>query len=311
VTKALVIGRRRVGRKIGPTVHEVERQLIEAGWTVETAVVYHKRQLRKRAAKAVKDEVDIAVAVGGDGAVFQVVNAIAGSATMLGIIPKGTGNLLAGNLDIPTQVDKAVQVLLEGTPREIDLGRVAIEGADRDFAVACGVGFDANVMDATDPNQKRRWGKLAYVAAAVREGRKIREVTHEITIDGRSTTTAAAQVFIANFGRIGSLAEPRRRVIPDDGRFDVFVVRAGGPVEGVLAGWTALNQRTLGEADNGRVLRRRAREVTVKSKPRQLVETDGTVIGRTPISVSIRPKALRVMAPARSSRAKRDAEKTG
>jgi diacylglycerol kinase (ATP) len=300
--RALVIGRRRRGRKIGPTVHEVERQLVAAGWTVETAVVFHKRQLRKRAAKAVKDDVDVAVAVGGDGAVFQVVNAIAGSATMLGIIPKGTGNLLAGNLDIPTDVNRAVKVLLEGAPRQIDLGRVAIRGADRDFAVACGVGFDATVMDATDPDQKRRWGKLAYVASAVREGRKIREVTHEITIDGRTVETAAAQVFIANFGRIGSLVEPRRRVIPDDGTFDVFVVRADGPVEGVLAGWTALNQRTLGEADDGRVLRTRGREISVKSKPRQLVETDGTVIGRTPISVSIRPKALRVMAPTKKGR---------
>ena len=244
MTRALVIGRQRRGRKIGPAVHEVERQLKAAGWTVETQVVIHKKQLRKRAARAVKDGVDIAVAVGGDGAVFQVVNSIAGSETMLGIIPKGTGNLLAGNLGIAADVDKAVKVLLEGAPRQIDLGRVKIKGADRDFAVACGVGFDAKVMDATDPNQKRRWGKLAYVAAAVREGRKVKEVSHEITIDGRTITTAAAQVFIANFGRIGSLVEPRRRVIPDDGKFDVFVVRAGGPIEGMLAGWTALSQRT-------------------------------------------------------------------
>jgi len=302
VTRALVIGRQRRGRKIGPAVHEVERQLKAAGWTVETQVVIHKKQLRKRAAKAVKDGVDIAVAVGGDGAVFQVVNSIAGSDTMLGIIPKGTGNLLAGNLGVPADVDKAVKVLLEGAPRQIDLGRVKIEGADRDFAVACGVGFDANVMDATDPNQKRRWGKLAYVAAAVREGRKVKEVSHEITIDGRTITTAAAQVFIANFGRIGSFVEPRRRVIPDDGKFDVFVVRADGPIEGMLAGWTALSQRTLGETDDGRVLRTRGCEITVKSKPPQLVETDGTVIGQTPISVSIRPKALRVMAPRKKQR---------
>jgi YegS/Rv2252/BmrU family lipid kinase len=297
VTRALVIGRRRVGRQIGPTVHEVERRLAAAGWTVEAKVVYHKRQLRKRAAKAVKDGVDVAVAVGGDGAVFQVVNAIAGSETTLGIIPKGTGNLLAGNIGIPTDLDKAVKVLLEGKPRQIDLGRVKIEGADRDFAVACGVGFDATVMDATDPAEKQRWGKLAYVASAVREGRKIQDVTHEISIDGRTITTKAAQVFVANFGRIGSLVGPRRRVSPNDGEFDVFIVRADGPFEGLLAGWTALRQKNLGEAGDGRVLRARGREVTVKSKPRQLVETDGSVIGRTPIAVSMRPGALRVLAP--------------
>jgi diacylglycerol kinase family enzyme len=152
-------------------------------------------------------------------------------------------------------------------------------------------------MDGTDPAQKQRWGKLAYVASAFREGRKVREVRHEITIDGRTIKTPAAQVFVANFGRIGSFVEPVRRVIADDGLFDVFVVRAAGPIEVLLAGWTALRQRRLGETDNGRVLRARAREVTVTSTPRQLVETDGTVIGRTPITVSIRPKALRVIAP--------------
>ncbi len=299
MTRALVLGRRRKGRHIGTAVEDVQRLLERAGWTVESAVVTHKRILRKRAAAAVKGKVDVVVAVGGDGAVFQVVNAIAGSGTILGIVPKGTGNLLAGNLDIPNDLDNAVKVLLDGAPRQIDLGRVSIDGADRDFAVACGVGFDAVVMDATDPDQKRRWGKLAYVANAMREGRRIEEVSHEITIDGRTIKTAAAQVFVANFGRIGSMIEPRRRVIADDGLFDVFVVRAGGPVEGILAGWTALRQRHLGETDNHRVLRTRGREVTVTSKPRQLVETDGTVIGRTPISVSMRPKALRVMAPSR------------
>jgi len=297
MTRAFVIGRRRPGRHIAEAVRETSERLEAAGWEVESAVVIRKKQLRKRARKAVKAKVDVVVAVGGDGAVFQVVNALAESEVLLGIIPKGTGNLLAANLDIPTPLDKAVGVLLEGKPRTIDLGRVAIQGADRDFAVACGIGFDAVVMDATQPDQKRRWGKLAYVANAVRAGSKVKEARHEITIDGRTVSTTAAQVFIANFGRIGTMLEPRRRVIPDDGQFDVFVVKAGGPVDGLLAGWQALNQREIGESSNGRVLRARAKEVTVTSTPKQLVETDGTVIGETPISASIRPAAMKVLAP--------------
>jgi diacylglycerol kinase (ATP) len=299
VTHALVLGRKRPGRQIGEAVRETRQRLEAAGWEVESEVVLRKKELRKRAAKGVKDGVDLVVAVGGDGAVWQVVNSLAESEVVLGIIPKGTGNLLAGNLKIPKPIDKAVDVLVRGKPRTIDLGRVTIEGADRDFAVACGIGFDAVVMDATEPEEKQRWGKLAYVASAVREGRKVREVRHEITIDGKTIKTAAAQVFIANFGGIGSIVEPRRRVIPDDGKFDVFVVKAGGPVEGLLAGWSALRQKQLGETSDRRVLRARATEVTVSSTPAQLVETDGTVIGKTPISARIRPAALRVMAPAR------------
>ncbi len=80
----------------------------------------------------------------------------------------------------------------------------------------------------------------------------------------------------------------------------MIIVRASGPISGLRAGFDALRQRDLGETGGGRVFRARAREVTVTSKPRQLVETDGTVIGRTPITASIRPQALRVIAAPRS-----------
>jgi YegS/Rv2252/BmrU family lipid kinase len=299
MTKALVLGRKRKGRKIAEAVGQTRELLELAGWTIESKVVLKKSELRRAARRAKKQDVDVVVAVGGDGAVFQVVNALAESDVIVGIIPKGTGNLLAGNLDIPKDLKKAVDVLVTGTPRRIDLGRVTIEGADRDFAVACGVGFDAVVMDATDPAQKRRWGKLAYVANAIREGGKMQDATHEITIDGEKMTTRAAQVFVANFGRLGALMEPRRRVIPDDGLLDVIIVRASGPLSGLRAGLDVLRQRELGETDGGRVERHRAREVTISSSPRQLVETDGSVIGRTPITVAIRPDALRVMTPTR------------
>ena len=297
MTKAVVLGRKRPGRKIPEAVRETRELLERAGWSVDSAVVKKKSALRKRAAHAVKAKVDVVVAVGGDGAVFQVVNALAESETILAIIPKGTGNLLAGNLDIPHDLKKAVHVIVTGRPRRIDLGRVTVDGIEREFAVACGVGFDAIVMDATEAEQKRRWGKLAYVANAIREGGKMRDASHEITIDGVTTTTNAAQVFVANFGRIGSLVEPRRRVIPDDGLLDVIIVRASGPLSGLRAGLDVLTQRDLGETDGGRVERHRAREVSITSSPRQLVETDGSVIGRTPIKASIRPAALRVMTP--------------
>lgn len=299
MTSALVIGRRRKGRPIGEAVAETRQLLEAAGWDVSSALVTKKRALRKRAKKAVKRNTDVVVAVGGDGAVFQVVNALAQSETILGIVPKGTGNLLAGNLDIPHDLARAVRVILTGRPRRIDLGRVTVGGIERDFAVACGVGFDAVVMDATEAQQKRRWGKLAYVANAIREGGKMRDASHEITIDGKTTTTQAAQVFIANFGRIGSLVEPRRRVIPDDGLLDVIIVRASGPLSGLRAGLDVLTQRDLGESDGGRVERHRAREVSIRSSPAQLVETDGSVIGETPLTASIRPAALLVMTPRR------------
>jgi len=297
VTRALVLGRRRPGRKIGEAVRETQERLEAAGWKVDSLVIRRKSALRRHAAHGVDAGVDVVVAVGGDGAVLQVVNALAETKVALGIIPMGTGNLLAGNLGIPHQLDRAVDVLVNGHHRRIDLGRVTVGGKDHDFTVACGVGFDARVMQATDTREKRRLGKLAYLVQAIRQAQHVRDVTHEITLDGRRSSRKATQVLIANFGQMGSLVETRREIQPDDGLLDVIVVRAPGPVLGLLAGWEALRQRNLGASAAGHVFRAQAREVRIATRRARLVETDGSVVGTTPIIASIRPAALTVIVP--------------
>ena len=192
MARAILITNPAAARTTHQSVKTVSDVFRRAGWQFDVQATIGPGSAKKIASHAVRDSVDLVVVQGGDGTTMQAAAALVGSDVALGLVPGGTGNLLAGNLGVPADVDKAVKVLLEGAPRQIDLGRVKIKGADRDFAVACGVGFDAKVMDATDPNQKRRWGKLAYVAAAVREGRNVEEVSHEITIDGRTITMVAA-----------------------------------------------------------------------------------------------------------------------
>lgn len=297
MTRALVIGRRREGRPIGSAVRETRHRLEGAGWTVNSALVDRKGELRSEAADAVKDGVDVVVAVGGDGAVLQVVQSLAGTDVALGIIPLGTGNLLAGNLGVPHRRDRAIEVLMGGGRRRIDLGRLTIGGKHQFFSVACGIGFDAEVMEATETAQKHRWGKLAYVASAMRQSRRVHDVTHKVTIDGVESSMEATQVFIANFGRMGLAMKPRLQIEPDDGFLDVIVLQATGRLPGLLAGWEALRQGDEGESNEGHVFRAKAGKVLIDSEPSRLVEIDGSVVGATPIKVSIRPAALTVVIP--------------
>jgi YegS/Rv2252/BmrU family lipid kinase len=279
-------------------VRTTRKGLKAAGWSVDATVVDTKGQLRRDAARAVKAGVDVVVAVGGDGAVGQVIQSLAGTKVALGIIPMGTGNLLAGNLDIPKAVDDAVKVLVGGGRRRIDLGRLTVGGKRILFAVACGVGFDAEVMESTDPQDKRHLGKLAYVASAIRRQAKVRDVTHQVTLDGVHESMEATQVLIANFGGMGEGVRTRLEVEPDDGLLDVLVIRASGPLGGLLAGWEALRQDEPGESPEGHVYRTRSRKIRITTTGRRLVETDGSVVGRTPIRVSVRPSALTVVVPA-------------
>jgi YegS/Rv2252/BmrU family lipid kinase len=291
----MVVGRRRQGRPIAQQVAEVAGILREGGWRVDDAVVSRKGELRQLARRAVRHGADVVVAVGGDGAVLQVATGLAGSRTALGIIPLGTGNLLAGNLRLPTSPAKAARLLLTGRRRRIDVGRITVDGKERCFTVACGVGFDAEVMDATETTQKLHWGKLAYLANAVGQSDEVRNVVHTITIDGERMKTRASQVFVANFGRMLPIVSPRRPIRPNDARLDVIIIQAAGPLPGLLAGWEAITQGELGESRGGHVFRAQASKVRIETKPRRLVEVDGSVIGSTPVKIRVRPAALTVV----------------
>jgi diacylglycerol kinase family enzyme len=107
----------------------------------------------------------------------------------------------------------------------------------------------------------------------------------------------AAQVFIANFGKMLPIVQPRRKIRPDDGYLDVIVVRASGPLPGLMASWEAILQQDLGSTSSGRVFRARAREIRIETKPVRLVEADGSSVGRTPLVATVLPKALRVIVP--------------
>jgi len=297
MTSAFVVGRRRKGRHIGSAVREVRAALDAAGWKVDSAVVDSRSELRRRAERAVRHGCDVVVAVGGDGAVHEVATALSGTRTALGIVPMGTGNLLAGNLGIPSRRDEAARTVISGTRRRIDVGRATVEGKPYIFAVACGIGFDAEVMNATQSRSKRRWGKLAYFVGAFAARGRVRNMTHQITLDGVTTKVRAAEVMIANFGRMTAGLSPRRPVLPDDGLLEVIVMRASGPIRALEATWEALRQTDLGDSSGGHVFRAQARKVRITTARPRLVEIDGSVVGRTPVKVSIRPAALTVMVP--------------
>jgi len=297
MTQALVIGRKRRGRDIAGAMRETAARLEAAGWTVQTRLVKRKRALRRRTADEVKASVDVVVVVGGDGAVLQVLQSVAETAVALGIVPMGTGNLLATNLRIPAKPDAAAEVILGGIQRRIDVGRATVDGRTLAFSVACGIGFDAHVMQATPRGRKVRLGRLAYLASALQERRQVRDVRYELTIDGARSELEAMQILVANCGRLGGRFKPKLPIRPDDGALDVIAIRGRGPLDALLAGWEALRQRHRGRSRRRRAFRATARSISIQSKRPRLVELDGSVVGSTPVEIEVRPGAIVVLVP--------------
>jgi diacylglycerol kinase (ATP) len=186
----------------------------------------------KRAVEAGADDV---IACGGDGTVRAVLQGVAGSEATLGVVPLGTGNLLASNLDVPTGLD-AVPIAIDGPTRRLDVGTVNGER----FAVMAGVGFDAAMIRDAAPAIKRRFGSIAYVFSAVRNvPAKLTRATVEVdrtqVWSGRT-----AMVLVGNCSTVTGGLDVFPDGRPDDGVLDIAVLSAKK-----LSDWTSVFWRLL------------------------------------------------------------------
>jgi YegS/Rv2252/BmrU family lipid kinase len=240
---------------------------------------------------AVRDGATLVVACGGDGTVNAVAEALAGTQTVLGVVPLGTGNLLAGHLRIPQPVDEAVALLTEGADRRLDLGTVG----DRVFVGMAGLGLDAAMIADSSEDLKARIGWLAYVPSIVRHLRdRGRRVT--LLIDGRRVRHSRVKaLIIGNFGQLHGGIDLMPEAKPDDGMLDVVVLEPSGK----LAGWFAVLVRLLTHRDGRNITRYQGRRVQVRTRRPVPLELDGDPY-RTANSLSAeaKPGALIVRAPA-------------
>jgi YegS/Rv2252/BmrU family lipid kinase len=279
-------------------VEAIMRTFRGAGWSAEVLATGGPGDARRLAEYGVQDGVDVVAVFGGDGTTMQAAAALVGTDVPLGVIPGGTGNLLAGNLRIPTSPERAARALLAGKPRPFDLGRMERPGGPQYFAVACGAGYDARVMAGTLSEHKRRWGMAAYVATTLRLITDIRSTSHVITIDGVEYDSEAAMVLVANCGEeIPPLVRLRAGIRPDDGLLDVVVMRANSFGQSVRAVWALLRDAPTAEGEETFVGYARGREIRVETDPVQPVQRDGEPGGETPFAVAVVPGAIRIMVP--------------
>ncbi|HWA57357.1 MAG TPA: diacylglycerol kinase family protein [Gemmatimonadales bacterium] len=269
-----------------------------AGWSLELRATGGPGDARRFAQEAVAEGVDLVSVYGGDGTTMQAAAALVGTGIPLGVIPGGTGNLLAGNLRIPTHPVRAARALIRGRPSPLDLGVMARADGDHYFAVACGAGYDARVMAETSTADKHRWRFAAYVATTLRLMPELRSIEHRITVDGAEYTAMAALVLVANCGEvIPPYVKLRSGIAPDDGFLDLVIIRADSFTESVRAVWQLLREDGTEAHRPGRIAYARGREITVTADQPQPVQLDGEPHGVTPFTARIVPGAIRVLRP--------------
>ncbi|PZW03741.1 Diacylglycerol kinase family enzyme [Micromonospora phaseoli] len=245
---------------------------------------------RGQTEQALAAGVDVVFACGGDGTVMACVSALVGTEVALAVLPQGTGNLLAANLGLSDDLAAGLAVAVERGRRLLDVGEV--DG--HHFAVMAGMGFDAQMLDATSETTKRRIGWPAYVVGAARHLRD-RPMRVWIRLDDQPPLRRRARsVLVANVGRLQGGLTLLTEAEPDDGYLDVAVLTPR-----TLRHWLALGWAVLRRSDRvPRLEVYRARRVEITSNRTQPRELDGDLIepGRE-LRVQIRRRALWLCVP--------------
>jgi len=244
----------------------------------------------------VSAQVDRVIAAGGDGTIRMVADRLAGSGIPMAVVPVGTGNLLARNLDIPLSEADAIQIAFGDHTRDIDLIKVTVNGEPSEhFAVIGGLGVDAMIMEETNPQLKDVIGAGAYfIAAGKALGRTPIEM--RIALDDRRAYRRNAMICaIGNVGTLAGNLTLMPEAQPDDGRLDVYVASPHR-----LSHWVRVFIRLITRRPrrDDHVDVWQARRVEVRLKHRDAYQLDGDVVGEClSLRAEVAPAALRIHVP--------------
>lgn len=255
-----------------------------------------------QAKQAVEDGADVVCPLGGDGTVRAVAAALVGTTTPLGLLPGGTGNLLARNLGLPIDdLAEAFRVCLDGADKRIDVGTLNVvipsdtqdQPKDYYFLIMAGVGFDADVMNEAPEDLKAQVGALAYVVSGVKNLDGDRFGATIAIGDEEPMQRKIRSFLIGNCGKLQAGIELLPDAVIDDGQLDAVLIAPKG-----LAGWTSVAARVIAksiESGDDSIESFQAPTMTVSLDEAQEVQLDGDPIGPgIVLTAAVLPRALTV-----------------
>jgi len=246
-----------------------------------------------QARKAIEEGYDFIIACGGDGTVTEVASVLVNSDTKFGIIPAGTGNMLAANLGLPLNIRDSISVIKEGYTRKMDMGKVN----DKYFTFMIGCGLNSAIIENTSREKKRKYGYLAYFIEGIKNGLNPPYIRYKIKIDDKKTIRIKAlNVVAANkaniIGETFSLAPDASMF---DGKMDLIILSIFKNIDYIFAFWKIFTHQHFSKSS--RMRRYRFEKAEITSKPKVSVQIDGDILEETPITVKVLPGAINMLVP--------------
>ena len=237
-----------------------------------------------------KSDYDVVVAFGGDGTMNEVVNGLIGSDTALGVIPLGTGNDFARSCRMPLKFDAAVENLLTGHPKKIDLG---VFNGDKYFANVVGVGFDAYAGNESKKIQRLK-GTAVYVYAVFKTLRHYDSIPMTIELDDHKIDELTYLISVGNGWSVGGGLQLTPDAVIDDSTFHICHISDISSMK-VVGNFAKLFNGKIDDLDE--VSLHTSRKVKISSEAPLPIHIDGEIPGREirEIEIEMIPQGLSIV----------------
>jgi YegS/Rv2252/BmrU family lipid kinase len=291
-------------------VEQAAKLLVALGW--EIPAIEETRgsgDATTFARKAVAEGSDAVFVAGGDGTLAETVDGLVNTETALGVLPGGTGNVFARQLNLPVPgglhprpITESMRLLLAGQVRRVDVGRITPHGADapaRHFICWGSVGFDAQVNRAVEaaPDRKKRLGPGATVVTSFMTLRDFAGTSAVVRIDGHRVSRRMIMLTASNIQLYGIIFRMAQNAVMDDGFLDIYCFQGSNPLRTLAH---VVNILISQHIQDPKVDIYRARRVEVRTYRPLPVQVDGDYIGLTPIVMEVVPRAINLMVPAQA-----------
>lgn len=299
-----------VNPKAGPSafqkqIRNAEKRLKKSGCMVERTETKKPGDATVLAQQAARENFDVAVAVGGDGTVNEVVNGLVNTNTALGVIPAGTANVYAADVGIPIwnplkpeAVLKGADIITNGQRRQIDLGRLTLQdGTSRHFLMWCGIGLDAAITQAKEGAGKKNPRPLSYaswIISGLMVTYDFMGTSATLETDHNKIHERMLMAVVSNgqlYGRVWRMA-PKAKM--DDGLLDVAIL-VGHRWPSTIKHIVGLTFRRHVKDPDFQLYR--TKHLSLQAKDALPVHVDAETIGKTPVEIEIAPMALTIVIP--------------
>ncbi len=281
------------------TLQRLAVYLSNQNWQVDLVQTEQSGDATRLAGEAAQAGYQLVLTAGGDGTINEVTNGLANTNTIMGIVPVGTGNILAHQLRMPIlspltplHVTEVGDALLSSRVQRVDVG-VADQ---RRFLCWAGIGLDAEIAAQMEPRPRhtKRLGALPYAIAAVSVASAFRGVRTKITVGGRRYTSRALLVLVSNIQLYAAFFSIARHARMDDGLMDIFIFKGLGWTYALRHLVRVTSGRYLSDPEVVQIL---ANHLVIETTPAVAVHLDGDPFRQTPTDIYLEPGRLRFLVP--------------